>query len=60
MKGYEYTIGIVGEKVLPAIKLETPHTFYDYEAKYSNESKTKYICPCGLTDSKEKELRDCD
>jgi D-alanine-D-alanine ligase len=46
---------VLGERVLPAIRLETDNVFYDYEAKYiSNE--TRKICPCGLSEEKEREL----
>lgn len=47
--GQEFTVAWLGNTVLPAIKLETPHEFYDYDAKYS-ASDTTYICPCGLVD----------
>ena len=45
--GGEYTLSIVGARALPLIKLETPHRFYDYDAKYHADS-TRYILPCGL------------
>jgi len=45
--GSEYTVAWLEDTVLPAIKLETPHVFYDYSAKYE-ASDTRYICPCGL------------
>ncbi|MFV8835926.1 D-alanine--D-alanine ligase [Aquisalimonas sp. APHAB1-3] len=45
--GEEYTVSLLGDTVLPAIRLETPHTFYDFEAKYESDS-TRYHCPCGL------------
>lgn len=48
--GAEYTLGIVAGDPLPIIKLETPHEFYDFEAKYVADT-TRYICPCGLSDS---------
>lgn len=52
--GEEFTVAVLGETVLPPIRLETPRTFYDYEAKYSDDTETRYICPCGLpTDSEE-------
>ena len=54
--GQEYTIGLVGREVLPAIKLMTPRSFYDYEAKYADGSGTKYICPCGLKSTQEAQL----
>jgi len=50
IRGGEYTMGIVDGKPLPIIKLETPHAFYDYEAKYVADT-TRYLCPCGLIDS---------
>ena len=49
VSGAEYTLGIVGGDPLPIIKLETPHEFYDYEAKYVVDT-TRYICPCGLSE----------
>jgi D-alanine-D-alanine ligase len=55
IQGPEFTVAILGERVLPAIRLETDNVFYDYEAKYiSNE--TRYICPCGLNAEQEREL----
>lgn len=47
VNGPEYTAAIVDDQPLPLIRLETPRTFYDYEAKYQ-ASDTRYICPCGL------------
>ena len=54
--GGEYTVGIVGGRVLPAIKLETPNAFYDYEAKYLRDD-TRYLCPCGLPAEQERALQ---
>jgi D-alanine-D-alanine ligase len=54
--GAELTVGIVGERVLPIIRIETPREFYDYEAKYI-ANDTRYLIPCGLSDKKEKELQ---
>ncbi len=45
--GGEYTVAWLGDTVLPAIKVETPRVFYDYEAKYQSD-ETRYLCPCGL------------
>jgi D-alanine-D-alanine ligase len=47
IRGSEYTAAIVDDQLLPLIRLETPRTFYDYQAKYQ-ASDTRYICPCGL------------
>lgn len=54
--GAEYTVGILDGEALPAIKLETHHSFYDYDAKYLAED-TRYLCPCGLSPEKEQELK---
>ncbi len=48
--GSEYTAGFIGETVLPLIKLDTPHEFYDYDAKYLADD-TVYTCPSGLDDA---------
>ena len=52
-----HTVTILGDTPLPAICLETPHDFYDYEAKYQADS-TRYHCPCGLAPEIETELQD--
>ena len=54
--GTEYTVAILHDKALPVIRLETPRTFYDYEAKYESES-TQYIIPCGLEEVVEDKLK---
>ena len=55
--GGEYTASLLGDEVLPFIRLETPRTFYDYEAKYL-AANTLYHCPCGLPTATETELGD--
>lgn len=54
--GPEYTASIVSGTALPLIRLETPRTFYDYEAKYQADS-TRYHCPCGLPPEQEAQLQ---
>jgi D-alanine-D-alanine ligase len=56
LSGAEYTCAILGEQTLPLIRLETPHAFYDFEAKYQAES-TSYLCPCGLAAAREAEYQ---
>lgn len=56
IEGPEYTVSILGDQALPAIRMETPNEFYDYQAKYQS-SETLYHCPCGLAESDEKELQ---
>lgn len=55
--GAEYTCGILGVQALPLIKLETPNTFYDFDAKYQSNT-TQYICPCGLPADQELALQE--
>ncbi|QCI25431.1 D-alanine--D-alanine ligase [Buchnera aphidicola (Sitobion avenae)] len=56
IKGKEYTISILGEKVLPSIHISTKNNFYDYDAKYMSSS-TQYSCPSGLNILQETELQ---
>jgi len=53
--GPEYTVAILGDQVLPSIRLETDNEFYDYEAKYISND-TRYHCPSGLSAADEAEL----
>ncbi|MFH6598853.1 D-alanine--D-alanine ligase [Ectopseudomonas khazarica] len=55
--GPEYTIAVLRGEVLPPIGLGTPHSFYDYDAKYLADD-TQYRIPCGLSVEKEAELKD--
>lgn len=56
IEGSEFTAAILGDMALPLIRLETPRTFYDYEAKYLLDSTT-YLCPCGLPEEQEKQIQ---
>jgi D-alanine-D-alanine ligase len=54
--GPEYTAGILGDQVLPLIRIEAPQGNYDYHHKYFSDD-TKYVCPCGLPAREEAELQ---
>jgi len=54
--GQEFTSGILGSEALPLIRLETPNTFYDYDAKYQANT-TRYLIPCGLEAAREQALQ---
>ena len=54
--GGEYTVAILGNEALPIIRIVPATDFYDYEAKYLRDD-TRYLCPCGLSDAREQELR---
>ncbi|HKU89748.1 MAG TPA: D-alanine--D-alanine ligase [Steroidobacteraceae bacterium] len=53
--GGEYTVAVLQGRTLPSIRIETPATFYDYQAKYFRND-TKYSCPSGLSGEAEKHL----
>ena len=56
LPGPEYTVAILQEAALPSIRIETPRTFYDYEAKYFADD-TRYFCPSGLGAASEAHLQ---
>ncbi|KGI77152.1 D-alanine--D-alanine ligase [Oleiagrimonas soli] len=56
IEGDELTVSILGDRVLPSIRIVPKGAYYDYHAKYVAED-TQYICP-GLDDAEaEAELR---
>jgi len=56
LSGPEYTVGILGDEALPAIRVNTPNGFYDFNAKYESNS-TEYVCPAGLDEATEQAVR---
>ena len=56
INGDEYFAGIIGDLVLPLIRIETPRSFYDYTAKYESDD-TGYFCPCGLSPDVENSMQ---
>ena len=50
--GKEYTVAMLDNVPLPLIRLETPHAFYDFDAKYRAET-TRSHCPCGRSAAEE-------
>ena len=57
IEGGEYSVGVLGDEVLPSVRLETKRDFYDFDAKYIDDD-TEYFCPSGLTADDEREVRD--
>jgi len=53
--GDEFTVAILGERALPAIRIVPATDFYDFDAKYVSD-ETQFFCPCGLSDVEEAEL----
>ena len=56
LSGPEFTVAILGEEILPSIRIQPAGTFYDYEAKYLSD-ETQYFCPAGLEVGQEAELQ---
>ncbi|MEE9445238.1 MAG: D-alanine--D-alanine ligase [Cocleimonas sp.] len=54
--GKEYTIAILGDEVLPSIRVEVQTDFYDFDAKYASND-TQYHCPSGLDEATETTLQ---
>jgi D-alanine-D-alanine ligase len=61
MSGGEFTVAVMGEdtdlKALPSVRIVPATEFYDYEAKYFRDD-TRYLCPSGLSEAAEAEMRD--
>lgn len=56
LTGAEYTVAIVGDTVLPSIRIKATNGFYDYQAKYLSE-QTGYFCPSGLSEQQEQQIQ---
>jgi len=54
--GGEFTVGILGDQVLPIVRIVPANEFYDFEAKYLRDD-TQYLCPCGLTSAQEAKIQ---
>ena len=58
ISGREFTIGILGEEVLPIVEIVSPTGFYDREQKEDLESEVYRICPADLTEEKTREFQE--
>lgn len=56
IEGREFTVGILGRKVLPVIELKPKRRFYDFKAKYT-KGLTEYLAPAPITDHLRKRLQ---
>ena len=57
IEGSEYTVSILNNEALPVIRLQPAREFYDFTAKYADNSGTEYHCPSGLDKSLESSVR---
>jgi D-alanine-D-alanine ligase len=56
MAGGEFTVGIIGDRALPAIRIVPAAEFYDYDAKYLRDD-TEYRVPSGLPEAAEAAMK---
>ena len=54
--GREFTVGILGESVLPVIELKPKRDFYDYKAKYT-KGLTEYLIPAPISRKLKNQLQ---
>lgn len=57
ISGREFSVGVLGDKVLPPIEIIPDTGFYDYKSKYQ-AGLTREICPADITPQQDKILRD--
>jgi D-alanine-D-alanine ligase len=57
IEGREFTIGILGNEVLPIVEIISPTGFYDREQKEDLNSEVYRICPADLPVEKTRELQ---
>ncbi len=56
LSGGEYTVGILGDRALPVIRIVPATEFYDYASKYVRDD-TEYRIPSGLSSDEERALQ---
>jgi D-alanine-D-alanine ligase len=56
LAGGEFTVGILGKRALPVIRVVPATEFYDFDAKYLRDD-TEYRIPSGLTAEQEAEMQ---
>ena len=56
IEGGEFTVAVLDGRALPVIRLETPHEFYDFDAKYL-ANDTHYHFETGLNAEQDADIR---
>lgn len=56
LSGPEFTVAVLGEEILPSVRIQPAGVFYDYEAKYLSD-ETQYFCPGCEEPSREQEMQ---
>ncbi len=55
--GEEYTVGFIGDTLLPPVRIRTKRAFYDFTAKYEDDS-TSFDCPGALSEGEIADLHE--
>ncbi len=58
INGREFSIGVIGEKILEPIEIAIEDGFYDYQKKYT-PGVAKEICPANISKELNKRLKKC-
>jgi len=58
LPGREFTVGIIGNSVLPVMEIVPDGRFYDYRAKYDDDAKTSYVFNHGLDEQIVKRMQE--
>lgn len=58
INGREFSIGVIGEKILEPIEIVIEDGFYDYQKKYT-PGVAKEICPANISKELNKRLKKC-
>ena len=48
IEGREMAIGVIDSRALPAVEIQAPGGFYDFDAKYK-KADTQYVCPAQVS-----------
>lgn len=56
LSGPEFTVAVLGEEILPSVRIQPAGVFYDYEAKYLSD-ETQYFCPGREDSAREQEMQ---
>lgn len=58
IEGREFTIGILGDEVLPIVEIVSPTGFYSAEQKEDLASAVYRVCPANLSQEKTREFKE--
>ena len=57
ISGREFTVGILGQQILPIVEIEHSHSFFSHEAKFKAKD-TRYHCPARVTPKQKERIQE--